>query len=123
MISADFSWLSSGEMIKENISNKEQPVKPFSYSVIKHSLMGLSKYFSEQLAPYGIRVNLLAPGGVWNNGLSDEFINKLTEQVPMNRMANDNDYKGSIQFLCSDASSYMTGANLSVDGGRTTGSI
>ena len=82
-----------------------------------------NQYFSAQFAPYGVRVNLLAPGGIWNNELTDEFVSKITEQVPMNRMANDDDYKGSIQFLCSDASSYMTGANLSVDGGRTTGSI
>ena len=98
-------------------------MKPFSYSVIKHSTLGLTKYFSAQFAPYGVRVNLLAPAGVWNNELTNEFVSRLKEQVPMNRMANDDDYKGCIQFLCSDASSYMTGGNLLVDGGRTIGSV
>jgi NAD(P)-dependent dehydrogenase (short-subunit alcohol dehydrogenase family) len=124
-IGSDLSFIAPNQniYINENISNKEQPVKPFSYSVIKHSIMGLSKYFSEQFAPYGIRVNLLAPAGIWNNKLTDEFVSKLTEHIPMNRMANYDDYKGSVQFLCSDASSYMTGANLIVDGGRTSGSV
>ena len=123
-IGSDLSFIAPNQNIygTKNFSNTKQPVKPFSYSVIKHSISGLSKYFSIQFAPYGVRVNLLAPGGIWNNDLTDEFISKITEHIPLNRMANDDDYKGSIQFLCSDASSYMTGANLSIDGGRTTGS-
>jgi len=124
-IGSDLSFIAPNQSIYINnkLSKSDQPVKPFSYSVIKHSILGLSKYFSTQFSPYGVRVNLLAPAGVWNNELANKFVSKLTKKIPMNRMANDDDYKGSIQFLCSDASSYMTGANLLVDGGRTTGSI
>jgi len=124
-IGSDLSFIAPNQNIyfNKNVKNKDQPVKPFSYSVIKHSIMGLSKYFAEQFAPYGIRVNMLAPAGVWNNKLTDEFVGKLTEYIPLNRMANRDDYKGSVQFLCSDASSYMTGTHLIVDGGRTTGSV
>jgi len=124
-IGSDLSFIAPNQniYINNNLSKSNQPVKPFSYSVIKHSILGLSKYFSAQLAPYGVRVNMLAPAGVWNNELTNEFVSKLKEQVPMNRMASEDDYKGSIQFLCSDASSYMTGGNLLVDGGRTTGSV
>jgi len=124
-IGSDLSFIAPNQSIYINnkLSKNDHPVKPFSYSVIKHSVLGLSKYFSAQFSPYGVRVNLLAPAGVWNNELANKFVSKLTKKIPMNRMANDDDYKGSIQFLCSDASSYMTGANLSVDGGRTTGSI
>jgi len=124
-IGSDLSFIAPNQKIyiNKNIKREDQPVKPFSYSVIKHSILGLSKYFSAQFAPYGVRVNLLAPAGVWNNELTNEFVSKLKEQVPMNRMANEDDYKGSIQFLCSDASSYMTGGNLLVDGGRTIGSV
>jgi len=124
-IGSDLSFIAPNQNIYANnkLGEYEQPVKPFSYSVIKHSILGLSKYFSTRFAPSGVRVNLLAPGGVWNNKLTDEFVNKLTGLIPLGRMAELDEYKGSIQFLCSDASSYMTGANLLVDGGRTTGSI
>ena len=123
-IGSDLSFIAPNQTIysTNSASNNFQPVKPFSYSIIKHSILGLSKYFSLQFAPHGVRVNLLAPGGIWNNDLTYEFVRKITEHIPMNRMANIDDYKGSIQFLCSDASSYMTGTHLSVDGGRTTGS-
>jgi len=124
-IGSDLSFIAPNQKIyiNKNLKKEDQPVKPFSYSVIKHSILGLSKYFSAQFAPYGVRVNLLAPAGVWNNELTNEFVSKLKEQVPMNRMANVDDYKGCIQFLSSDASSYMTGGNLLVDGGRTIGSV
>ena len=124
-IGSDLSFIAPNQNIysSSELAEDEQPVKPFSYSVIKHSIVGLTKYFSIKFASNGVRVNLLAPAGVWNNKLTDEFVNNLTEYISLGRMANQDDYKGSIQFLCSDASSYMTGTNLLVDGGRTTGSV
>ena len=124
-IGSDLSFIAPNQNIYavDDLSEDKQPVKPFSYSVIKHSLVGLSKYFAACWALNGVRVNLLAPGGVWNDRLNKAFVNKLTKHIPIGRMANYDDYKGSIQFLCSDASSYMTGANLIVDGGRTIGSV
>lgn len=93
--------------------------KPFSYSVIKHGLVGLTKYLSTYLAEYGIRVNTLSPGSIENHQ-DVEFLNSLRSRIPMGRLANVEEYKGAIQFLASDASSYMTGQNLIIDGGRST---
>jgi len=96
----------------------EQPVKPVSYSVVKSGLLGLNKYLSTYWARTGVRVNALSPGGV-ENGQPEDFIVRLTNLIPMGRMAHRDEYQGAIIFLCSDASSFMTGANVVVDGGRT----
>ena len=65
-----------------------------------------------------MRVNAISPGGVYENQDS-EFVNRLTKLIPLGRMALPDEYKSAIQFLCSDASSYMTGQNLVIDGGRS----
>jgi NAD(P)-dependent dehydrogenase (short-subunit alcohol dehydrogenase family) len=93
--------------------------KPFSYSVIKHGLIGLTKYLATYLAEYGIRVNALSPGSIFN-GQDQDFIDNLELRIPIGRMAQVDEYKGAIQFLAGDASSYMTGQNLIIDGGRST---
>jgi NAD(P)-dependent dehydrogenase (short-subunit alcohol dehydrogenase family) len=95
-----------------------QPVKPVTYSVVKSALIGLTRYLATYWADRGVRVNAISPGGVYN-GQPEEFVAKLTELIPMGRMAKVDEYRGAILFLCSDASSYMTGSNLVVDGGRT----
>jgi NAD(P)-dependent dehydrogenase (short-subunit alcohol dehydrogenase family) len=95
-----------------------QPVKPVTYSVVKSALLGLTRYLATYWADQGVRVNSISPGGVYN-GQPEEFLARLSLLVPMGRMAGVDEYRGAILFLCSDASSYMTGANLVVDGGRT----
>lgn len=95
-----------------------QPVKPITYSVIKTGLVGMTRYLATYWAAQGIRVNALSPGGVFHNQ-SDEFVRRLSTLIPMGRMAQPNEYKGAIQFLCSPASSYMTGQNIIMDGGRS----
>ena len=75
----------------------------------------MSTYFAKN----NIRVNSLSPAGIYNKDLPDDFVDRLTNLIPMGRMANIDEYMGTIVFLCSDASSYMTGANLIIDGGRT----
>ena len=93
-------------------------VKPVDYSVTKHGLIGLTKYLSTYFADKNIRVNSLSPAGVYTNQ-DEAFVNRLSNLIPMGRMASVEDYKGAIVFLSSDASSYMTGTNLVIDGGRT----
>jgi NAD(P)-dependent dehydrogenase (short-subunit alcohol dehydrogenase family) len=97
---------------------EEQPVKPVTYSVIKHGLIGLTKYLATYWADRGVRVNAISPGGVFNNQ-DPAFVERLTRLIPMGRMADVDEYRAAVQFLCSDASSYMTGQNLIMDGGRS----
>jgi NAD(P)-dependent dehydrogenase (short-subunit alcohol dehydrogenase family) len=97
---------------------EEQPVKPVTYSVIKHGLIGLTKYLATYWADQGVRVNAISPGGVFNNQ-DPAFVEKLTRLIPMGRMARVDEYCAAVQFLCSDASSYMTGQNIVMDGGRS----
>lgn len=100
----------------QNIYNGD--VKPVDYSVTKHAIIGLTKYLSTYFGDKNIRVNAISPGGVYTNQ-SDDFVERLSKLIPMGRMANKDEYKGAIVFLCSDASSYMNGHNLILDGGRT----
>jgi len=95
-----------------------QPVKPVTYSVVKSGLVGLTRYLATYWADRGVRANCLSPGGVYNDQ-PDEFVAKLAQLIPLGRMAGVDEYRGAILFLCSDASSYMTGSNLIIEGGRT----
>jgi NAD(P)-dependent dehydrogenase (short-subunit alcohol dehydrogenase family) len=103
---------------KPGLSEEKQPVKPVTYSVVKTGLVGLTRYLATYWADCGIRVNAVSPGGVYNNQ-PDDFVERLSKLIPLGRMANANEYQAAILFLCSDASSYMTGTNLVVDGGRS----
>ena len=102
----------------EGVDHGEQPVKPITYSVVKTGLIGLTRYLATYWADAGIRANLIAPGGVQTDQDSI-FVERLSNLIPLGRMAKPDEYKAAVAFLISDASSYMTGAVLSVDGGRT----
>jgi NAD(P)-dependent dehydrogenase (short-subunit alcohol dehydrogenase family) len=104
---------------KPGLSEEEQPVKPVTYSVVKHGLIGLTRYLATYWATCGVRVNAISPGGVYNEQ-DDVLVERLSNLIPLGRMAHPDEYKAAIVFLVSDASSYMTGANLVMDGGRTT---
>lgn len=119
-ISSDLGIIAPDQRIyrKEGVSEEGQMVKPVTYSVTKHALLGLTKYLATYWAKEGVRVNAVCPGGVYNNH-DEEFLKKLTNLIPMGRMATQDEYKGIILFLISDASSYMTGSTVIIDGGRT----
>lgn len=119
-ISSDLGLIAPDQRLyrKSGLDDSEQPVKPVTYSVIKHGLIGLTRYLATYWADRHVRVNALAPGGVRTNQ-PEEFVQKLSSLIPLGRMARRDEYKGALVFLASDASSYMTGATLVVDGGRS----
>lgn len=91
---------------------------PAFYAASKAGVIQLTRYLATLWAPLGVRVNALSPAGVYRDH-DPAFVEKLAACIPMGRMAEVNEYKGAIAFLASDASSFMTGHNLVVDGGRT----
>ena len=119
-IASDLSVFSPDQRLyaKEGIPEDRQPVKPVTYSVIKTALIGLTRYLATYWSNQGVRCNALSPGGVFN-GQDDVFVERLTNLIPLNRMADIDEYRSTVQFLCSDASSYMNGQNIIVDGGRS----
>lgn len=119
-IASDLSVIAPDQRIyrKKNLSDNFQPVKPITYSVIKSGLIGLTKYISTYWSDKNVRCNALSPGGVFNDQ-PEEFVEKISELIPLGRMANKDEYRAAIQFLCSEASSYMNGHNLVIDGGRS----
>jgi NAD(P)-dependent dehydrogenase (short-subunit alcohol dehydrogenase family) len=113
-ISSDLSVIAPNQKLYSHLKS----FKPVTYSVIKFGIVGLTKYLAVYWAKKNIRVNSLSPGGIYN--FQDKiFVNKLKKEIPLGRMAAVDEYKGSIKYLCSEESSYMTGHNLVVDGGRT----
>jgi len=103
---------------QEGAAEDDQPVKPVTYSVIKHGIIGLTKYLATYWADKNIRANAISPSGVYTNQ-PKEFVEKLSDLIPLSRMAEKDEYKAAVLFLISEASSYMTGSNLVIDGGRT----
>lgn len=111
-ISSIYGVVSPDQRIYKNF------IKPFSYTVTKSGVIGLTKYLATYWGAKGVRVNTLTPGGVL--GAQDhEFIARYAARTPLGRMARKDEYCGAILFLASDASSYMTGSNLVMDGGWT----
>lgn len=120
-IASDLSIFSPDQRLyrKEGLPDDMQPVKPVTYSVIKAGLIGLTRYLATYWAEQGVRCNALSPGGIFN-GQGEEFVQRLSSLIPLGRMAQRDEYRAAVQFLCSDASSYMNGQNIVMDGGRST---
>jgi NAD(P)-dependent dehydrogenase (short-subunit alcohol dehydrogenase family) len=120
-IASDVGTISPDHRIYEGVVSPHTG-KPFntpaSYATTKAGVINLTRYLATYWARDGIRVNALSPGGVFTDH-DAQFVRNLTERIPLGRMAKVDEYRGAVLFLVSDASSYMTGANLIVDGGRT----
>lgn len=119
-VASDLAVIAPDQRIyrQEGTPEDQQPVKPVTYSVVKTALIGLTRYLATYWAQMGVRVNAISPGGVFN-GQPKEFVDEVSSRIPLGRMARMDEYRGAVLFLCSDASSYMTGSNLIVDGGRS----
>lgn len=119
-VSSDYGLIAPNQSIyrKEGVPEDKQIVKPVSYSVVKHGIMGLTKYLAVYWAQKGVRVNTLCPASL-ENGQDIEFVSKISKLIPMGRMSRPDEYVGAVLFMLSDASSYMTGATVVLDGGRT----
>ncbi len=103
---------------KQSIYKHLNFVKPITYSIIKHGIIGLTKYTCSYWSKNGVRCNTIAPGGVFNN--QDKLlVKKISKEIPSGRMAKVKDFDGMIIYLLSDLSEYVNGSLISIDGGRT----
>ena len=120
-ISSDLGLIAPDQRLykKNGVDNNLQNVKPVTYSVVKTGLIGLTRYLATYWADKNVRCNALCPGGV-ENGQPDDFLREVSKRIPMGRMANSDEYQGALLWMLSDASSYLNGAIVPIEGGRTT---
>jgi NAD(P)-dependent dehydrogenase (short-subunit alcohol dehydrogenase family) len=120
-ISSDLGLIAPDQRlyVKSGIDNDKQNVKPVTYSVVKTGLIGLTRYLATYWTDKNVRCNAMCPGGV-ENGQPEDFLKEVNARIPMGRMARADEYQGTLLWMLSDASSYLNGAIISVDGGRTT---
>jgi len=102
----------------DGLPDDQQPTKPVSYTVVKSGIIGMTRYLATYWADRGVRVNSLTVGGI-ENGQDAEFLARARDRIPLGRMARVDEYQGAMLFLASDASSFMTGSNLVIDGGKS----
>jgi NAD(P)-dependent dehydrogenase (short-subunit alcohol dehydrogenase family) len=117
-IASTYGVVAPNQNLYKNKEGKQTFYKPPAYSVTKGGIISFTKYLAAYWAEKNIRVNSISPGGV-KNKQDKHFISNYSSRTPLCRMAKPTDYMGTIIFLASDASSYMTGENILVDGGWT----
>lgn len=119
-ISSEYGIIAPDQRLYERpgVRAEQQPAKPASYTVAKAGLHGLTIYLAAYWGGVGVRVNTLILGGV-EAGQDPEFLARASARIPMGRMARPTEFEGALVFLCSDASAFMTGAHLVVDGGKS----
>jgi NAD(P)-dependent dehydrogenase (short-subunit alcohol dehydrogenase family) len=119
-ISSDLGLIAPDQRLykKENVNEDKQNVKPVTYSVVKTGLIGLTRYLATYWADKNVRCNAMCPGGV-ENGQSNDFLQEVISRIPMNRLARADEYQGTLIWMLSDASSYLNGAIVPIEGGRT----
>lgn len=119
-ISSDLGIIAPDQRLylKDGVPENQQNVKPITYSVAKWAIIGMTKYLAVYFAKTNIRVNCLCPTAIYNDH-PEEFVKNLSNIIPMGRMADINELKTAILYLCSGASTYTTGSVVVVDGGKT----
>jgi NAD(P)-dependent dehydrogenase (short-subunit alcohol dehydrogenase family) len=119
-ISSDLGLISPDQRLynKPGLSEEKQPVKPVTYSVVKTGIIGLTRYLSTYWIDKNVRCNAICPGGV-ENGQPEEFLKEVYLRIPMKRLAKDYEYQGVLLWMLSNASSYLNGSVIPIDGGRT----
>ena len=115
-IGSDLSVIAPNQKIYR--SSYKNYIKPVTYSVIKHGMLGLTRYFASLYAKDNVRVNMVSPGSIQNNQ-SKELLKELKNIIPMGRLGSYKEILGILFFLANNESSYITGQNILVDGGRT----
>ena len=120
-ISSDLSVIGPDQRLYKlpGLKDDEQPVKPVSYSVVKSGLLGLTRYLATYWRGSGMRANTISLGGVYTSDLDTEFVARIRNLIPLDRMATLGEYNAAILFMISDASQYINGQNIVIDGGRT----
>ena len=116
-IGSDLSVIAPNQSIYMRVGFKNY-IKPATYSVVKHGLLGMTKYFSSLYAEKNVRFNMVSPGPIFKNQ-NKKFVNELKKTIPMKRMGTPQDLEEVIKFLLNDNSKYVTGQNILIDGGRT----
>lgn len=120
-ISSDLGLISPDQRLYAVKGQKKnlQAVKPISYSVVKTGLIGLTKYLATYWADKNVRCNAMCPGGV-ENDQPEDFLREVKFRIPLGRMASSEEYQSTLVWMLSDASGYLNGAIVPIDGGRTS---
>jgi len=118
-VSSDLGLIAPNQSLykEDGVKEESQKVKPITYSVVKHGIIGLTRYLATYWGSNNVRSNAICPGAVFNDQKKD-FVQKISKMIPLGRMAKKNDLHGIIVYLLSDSSSYMNGSIISIDGGR-----
>ena len=119
-ISSDLGLIAPDQRLylQKGVSDSNQNVKPITYSIVKTGIIGLTRYLSTYWASKNVRCNAICPGGV-ENGQSEKFLSDVSSKIPLGRLANSDEYQGVLVWMLSDASSYLNGSIIPVEGGRT----
>ena len=120
-ISSDLGLIAPDQRLyaKDGVDESLQNVKPVTYSVVKSGLIGLTRYLATYWAEKNVRCNAMCPGGV-ENGQPGEFLQEVSRRIPMGRLAQADEYQGALLWMLRDASSYLNGSIIAIDGGRTS---